>query len=123
MREFKSEGTQFTINGRKTYLRGTLECAIFPKTGYPPTDVKEWERILKVAKAHGLNHLRFHSWCPPEAAFEAADRVGVYYHVECGAWATVGDGKPQDEFLRQEADRILKAYGNHPSFCHDGLRQ
>ncbi len=117
MREFKSEGTQFTINGRKTYLRGTLECAIFPKTGYPPTDVKEWERILKVAKAHGLNHLRFHSWCPPEAAFEAADKLGVYYHVECGAWATVGDGKPQDEFLRQEADRILKAYGNHPSFC------
>jgi hypothetical protein len=117
MREFKSEGTQFTINGRKTYLRGTLECAIFPKTGFPPTDVKEWERILKVAKAHGLNHLRFHSWCPPQAAFEAADRVGVYYHVECGAWATVGDGKPQDEFLRQEADRILKAYGNHPSFC------
>ncbi|NLH18061.1 MAG: beta-galactosidase [Phycisphaerae bacterium] len=117
MREFGSEGTQFTINGRKTYLRGTLECAIFPRTGYPPTDVGEWERILKVAKAHGLNHIRFHSWCPPEAAFEAADKVGVYYHVECGAWATVGDGKPQDEFLRLEADRILKAYGNHPSFC------
>ena len=117
VRNFGSEGTQFTINGRKTYLRGTLECAIFPKTGFPPTDVKEWERILKVAKAHGLNHLRFHSWCPPEAAFEAADKVGMYFHVECGAWATVGDGKPQDEFLRQEADRILKAYGNHPSFC------
>ncbi len=117
MRKFGSEGTQFTINGRKTYLRGTLECAIFPKTGYPPTDVAEWERILKVAKAHGLNHLRFHSWCPPQAAFAAADRVGVYYHVECGAWTAVGDGKPQDEFLRLEADRILKAYGNHPSFC------
>jgi F5/8 type C domain-containing protein/glycosyl hydrolase family 2 len=121
MREFKAEGTQLTINGRKTFLRGTLECAIFPLTGYPPTDVESWERILLVAKAHGLNHLRFHSWCPPEAAFAAADRVGIYFHVECASWAnqgsSLGDGKPVDQYIYDEGDRILKAYGNHPSFC------
>ena len=121
MREIGTKGTQFTINGRKTFLRGTLECCIFPRTGHPPMDVEGWRKILRAAKAHGLNHLRFHSWCPPEAAFIAADELGVMYQVECAAWVnsgpTIGDGKPIDEFIYAEADRILKAYGNHPSFC------
>jgi len=121
MREIGVEGTQFTINGRRTFLRGTLECCIFPLTGYPPTDVSSWLRILRVAKAHGLNHLRFHSWCPPEAAFAAADQLGFMFHVEGPSWAnqgaTIGDGRPVDAFLKAEYDRIFKAYGNHPSFC------
>ena len=117
MRQIGTEGTQFTINNRLTFLRGTLECCIFPLTGYPPTDVEDWLRILRTAKAHGLNHMRFHSWCPPEAAFEAADRLGVMFHVECPAWATIGNGEPIDKFIYAEGDRILKAYGNHPSFC------
>jgi len=121
MREFAAQGTQFTLNGRKTFLRGTLECCIFPLTGYPPTDVKAWRKVLAAAKAHGLNHLRFHSWCPPEAAFLAADEMGVMYHIECAAWTnsgpTLGDGAPIDEWIYAESDRILKAYGNHPSFC------
>jgi len=121
MREFKVDGTRFVINGRPIFLRGTLECAIFPKTGYPATDVEEWKRILGVCKAHGLNHMRFHSWCPPEAAFEAADQVGIYLQVECSSWAnsgpSIGDGKPMDKWLYKEAEQILDAYGNHPSFC------
>jgi hypothetical protein len=117
MRQVGTKGTQFTINNRLTFLRGTLECCIFPLTGYPPTDVEDWLRILRTAKAHGLNHMRFHSWCPPEAAFEAADRLGVMFHVECPAWATIGNGEPIDKFIYAEGDRILKAYGNHPSFC------
>jgi hypothetical protein len=117
MREFDTKGTQFTINNRPTFLRGTLECSIFPLTGYPDMSVEGWVRIFRIAKAHGLNHMRFHSWCPPEAAFEAADRMGVMLHVECPAWATIGDGKPIDKFIYAEGDRILKAYGNHPSFC------
>jgi hypothetical protein len=106
----------FAINGRKTFLRGTLECCIFPLTGYPPTDVDSWKRIIKIAQAHGLNHIRFHSWCPPEAAFAAADELGCYYQVEIAAWTTVGDGGSQDAWLYKEAERILRAYGNHPSF-------
>ncbi len=117
MRRIGTKGTQFTINGRLTFLRGTLECCIFPLTGYPHMDVDGWLRILRAAKAHGLNHLRFHSWCPPAAAFEAADRMGIIFHVECPAWTTIGDGRPIDKFIYAEGDRILKAYGNHPSFC------
>lgn len=73
------------------------------------------------ANSHSINHIRFHSWCPSEAAFEAADELGIYYQVECSSWpnqtTTLGDGKPIDTFLRAEAERIVKAYGNHPSFC------
>lgn len=121
MREFNVKGNRFNINGRPLFLRGTLECSIFPKTGYPATNVEEWKRIFKACKAHGLNHMRTHSWCPPEAAFEAADEIGVYLQVECSSWAnsgsSVGDGKPIDKWIYKEAEQILDAYGNHPSFC------
>jgi hypothetical protein len=116
MRDFKTKGTQFTINGRLTFLRGTLECSIFPLTGYPPTDVEGWRRIIRVAKSHGLNHFRFHSWCPPEAAFDAADEEGFYFHVETPVWTVLGDDPKVDAFIYAEGDRILRAYGNHPSF-------
>ncbi len=118
-REISTAGTQFTVNGRRTFLRGTLECAIFPRTGHPPTEVAEWKRIMGVAKAYGLNLLRFHSYCPPEAAFTAADELGLYLQVET-CWPNqstiLGDGKPVDRWIFAETDRILKAYGNHPSF-------
>ncbi|MCL4483103.1 MAG: beta-galactosidase [Bacteroidetes bacterium] len=121
MREFKAVGKQLQINGQPTFLRGTLECAIFPKTGYPATDVKEWLRIFNICRAHGLNHMRFHSWCPPEAAFAAADQTGFYLQVECSSWAnqstTIGDGKPFDQYLYEESRRMVEQYGNHPSFC------
>ena len=117
MREFKVEGTQFGLNGQNIFLRGTLECAIFPYTGYPPTDVESWKANFQVAKNYGLNHIRFHSWCPPEAAFQAADELGIYLQVECGAWATIGNGEPIDAFVMEESKRIVNEYGNHPSFC------
>ena len=121
MREFKANGTQFIVNRRPVFLRGTLECAIFPKTGYPHTDVESWKRIINTCRAHGLNHIRFHSWCPPEAAFLAADELGFYYQVECSSWANstsrIGDGLPVDKWLYKESERMIKAYGNHPSFC------
>jgi len=119
-RDITTQGTQFVLNGRKLFIRGTLECAIFPATGHPPVDVDSWKRIIRIAKAHGLNNIRFHSWCPPEAAFVAADELGFYYHVECSSWpnqsTALGDGKPVDKWIYEEADRILEAYGNHPSF-------
>jgi len=116
MRQLGQEGTQFTINGRRIFVRGTLECCSFPLTGYPATDVAEWKRIIGVCKSYGLNAIRFHSWCPPEAAFDAADELGFYFQVEGPAWANVDDEKFQ-AYDRAECDRMLRAYGNHPSLC------
>ena len=117
MREFGTKEKHFIINNRPTFLRGTLECCIFPRTGYPAMDKDEWLRIFQVCRDHGLNHMRFHSWCPPEAAFDAADQMGLYLQVECGAWTEVGSGRPFDNWLYAESERIVKTYGNHPSFC------
>lgn len=118
LRELGVKGTQITVNGRPVFFRGTLECCIFPKTGFPPTDEAEWDRIMTICKAHGLNHIRFHSWCPPEAAFRSADRHGMYLYIECGSWSDdIGSGKPIDEFVMEESKRIVDEYGNHPSFC------
>ncbi len=117
MREFKADGTRFRVNGTPVFLRGTLECAIFPLTGYASMDTAYWRKIYKRCKEFGLNHMRFHSWCPPRAAFEIADREGVYLQVECGGWTTVGDGGYIDEWFYAESERIVKEFGNHPSFC------
>lgn len=117
LREFKANGTRFEVNGHPVFLRGTLECCIFPLTGYPAMTNPYWAKIYNQCKAHGLNHVRFHSWCPPEAAFEVADSMGMYLQVECAGWATVGNGDYSDQWFRDESDRILKEYGNHPSFC------
>ena len=121
MREFKANGTRFQINGIPVFLRGTTECCIFPLTGYPPSDIESWEKILKTCRDYGLNHLRFHSYCPSEAAFIAADKLGIYFHVECSSWAnqgtSIGNGGPLDRFIYEESDRIIEQYGNHPSFC------
>ncbi|HSU56105.1 MAG TPA: glycoside hydrolase family 2 TIM barrel-domain containing protein, partial [Candidatus Dormibacteraeota bacterium] len=115
-REISVQGKQILLNGRPIFLRGTLECCVFPLTGYPPTDVGPWKKIIQTCQAHGLNHIRFHSWCPPDAAFTAADELGFYLSIEAGVWANVGDDQPIDGWLQDETERILKAYGNHPSF-------
>ena len=114
LREFATRGTQFTINGNATLLRGKHDACVFPLTGYAPMDQAAWERVFRIAKSYGINHYRFHSWCPPEAAFAAADRVGMYLQPELmyfgGNLDWVGD------YPLAEAKRILAAYGNHPSF-------
>jgi hypothetical protein len=116
-RDFETEGTQFKINDRITFIRGTVNSAEFPLTGYPPADYKEWYRILKTCKDYGLNCVRFHSWCPPEAAFEAADYLGLYLQVENPDWRfTVGEDEATNQFYFREAKQIFKTYGNHPSF-------
>jgi len=120
MREFKINGNQFLINGNPVFLRGTVHNCEFPLTGYPTTTVEAWEKILQKIKSYGLNHVRFHSWCPPEAAFIAADKVGLYLQPEGPSWPNhgpkIGLGQPIDKFLYDETLRMAKEYGNYASF-------
>lgn len=117
-------GKRFMLNGRPLSLRGTINCAQYPLTGYPPMDEKTWEKHFTVFKEHGLNHVRFHAWCPPEAAFCAADRLGLYLSVEMPLWLNrdittmeFGDDEWHELYFRTEALRISQTFGNHPSFC------
>lgn len=115
LRTFQTKGTQCVLNGRAVFLRGKVDNCVFPLTGYPSMEAKEWARLFRIAKEYGINHYRFHTWCPPEAAFQAADEVGILLQPELPNWAAFGP-KAHDEFLRAEGERILRAYGNHPSF-------
>ena len=118
MRSFKAQGNRLLINGQPTFLRGTLECCIFPLTGTPPTDERGWMKVFTIAREYGLNHLRFHSWCPPEAAFRVADKMGFYCQVELPNWSlTVNKDSATAQFLYNEFDNIIRHYGNHPSLC------
>lgn len=114
LREFRTRDRQFTINGRATYLRGKHDGCVFPLTGHPPMDTAGWERYLRTVRDWGFNHVRCHTWVPPEAAFAAADRLGMYLQPELPFWGTF-DAKVRD-WLRPEAEAVLRAYGNHPSF-------
>ncbi|MBK8975573.1 MAG: beta-galactosidase [Planctomycetes bacterium] len=138
MRSFVRSGRHLLVNGRRVFLRGKNDCCFFPLTGYPPMEVGGWRRVLSIAKDWGINHYRFHSWCPPEAAFQAADELGVYFQVELPNKRS-GFRAPEDpeaalrnidrldvattstewtlyEYARREAELIFAAFGNHPSF-------
>ena len=122
-RDFKAEWDKFTLNGRRIFLRGKHDGMIFPLTGFAPTETSEWERVMSIAKSYGINHYRFHTCCPPEAAFEAADRLGIIMEPELPFWGTVREeGEPEyngeeQDFLVSEGMRMLECFGNHPSFC------
>jgi hypothetical protein len=137
--EIGQNGTQITINGQPVFLRGNLDCIHFPETGYPSCKIEDWERIFKIYKSYGLNHVRFHSWCPPEAAFKAANRAGIYIQAEASIWIdwwmsvdNAQRGRPEmntkgfpkglgfephrDSFVVAEMNRMVDVYGNNPSF-------
>ena len=117
LRKFEAAGRQFAINGRTTFLRGRHDACVFPLTGFAPTDVESWREYFRTIKSYGLNHVRFHSWCPPEACFDAADIEGVYLQPELPIWGTLNRDEPRlIEFLKADGGAIMKAYGNHPSF-------
>ena len=123
MRTVKTENKKMLINGRQLSLRGTTDCAIYPLTGYPPTDIELWRRNFKTVKSYGLNHVRFHAWCPPECAFMAADELGVYVSVEMPLWLNkdvcaleLGEDTVHRQYFMQEAMTISRTYGSHPSF-------
>jgi hypothetical protein len=117
LRDFAVKGTQFSVNGKIIFLRGKHDACVFPLTGYPPMEVDGWVRVFTIAKAYGLNHYRFHSWCPPEAAFAAADRLGVYLQPELPCAGGDATKPAAVEYMRAEGQRILREFGNHPSFA------
>lgn len=118
LRYLEIEDNHILLNGHRVFLRGTVENCTFPLTFAPPCDRASWDRIFKTAADYGLNHFRFHSFCPPEAAFDAADRAGFLLQIELGGSSC--PDKPEEEedslFLRRELERILYCYGGHPSF-------
>lgn len=138
MRDFKRTGQRLAVNGRTVFLRGRLDCANYPLTGYSPMEKDGWLRVLGILKDWGLNHVRFHSWCPPEAAFAAADELGMYFQVELpnkrSAFQVPESAEASQrnidyldvpvsapnaslyDYALREGELIFRDFGNHPSF-------
>ncbi len=114
LRKFEAQQTHFIVNNRKTFLRGKHDGSVFPLTGHTPMDTAGWIKIFKTAKQYGINHYRFHTWCPPEAAFIAADHEGIFLQIELPFWGSEISGNTKDMLLR-EAFAMQKRYANHPS--------
>lgn len=121
--QMEAKGKELLVNGIPTFLRGNIDCCLYPLTGYPPMDKDMWYKVMSTSKSYGLNHIRFHSWCPPEAAFWVADELGIYLQVEGPMWLDsymdikVGSTPTQYTYLPEEAMRIISNYSHHPSFC------
>lgn len=113
----ETRGRKLFINGHETFLRGKQHAMVFPETGYAPMTADAWLRDMSIAKSYGINHYRCHTCCPPEAAFAAADQLGIYLEPELPFWGTVEDTLTEEQqYLIDEGFRILREYGNHPSF-------
>jgi len=127
-REIRRDGGRLLLNGTPLFLRGNLDCAIHPESEIPPTGRAWWRRVLGIHKKAGFNHIRFHTWCPPEVAFEVADELGLYLQVETAYWVDnwihktapfpplVGEDPEIDAWILAESRRIIRAYAHHPSF-------
>jgi hypothetical protein len=114
LRTFATHDHQFSINGHAVFLRGKHDACVFPLTGHPPMDVAGWNKYFGILKSYGLNHVRFHTWTPPEAAFVAADEAGFYLQPELPFWGSF-DAQVKTA-LKPEALKIFERFSNHPSF-------
>jgi len=140
MREISTDRNLLLVNGKRVFLRGRIDCCFYPLTGYPPMDREGWRKVIGQLKDWGLNHVRYHSWTPPKAAFEVADELGFYFQAELPNKSTAFFADEQDdpnaakynidylagedggtgvtlyEYAMRETEAITRHFGNSPSF-------
>ncbi|MCC6803777.1 MAG: glycoside hydrolase family 2, partial [Anaerolineae bacterium] len=75
LREISVRGADILLNGQPVFLRGYIDCCIFPQTGYPSWDIDDYRRQFAIARSYGFNHVRLHSWTAPEPFWQAADEA------------------------------------------------
>jgi beta-galactosidase len=122
LREIAVDGKNILLNRQAVFLRGYVDCCIFPQTGYPSWDVEHYRHQFAIAKSYGFNHVRLHSWTAPEPFWDAADEAGMLVQAELPHWSRFYDAAeiepPQDvhKFLSDELERIVPALHFHPSW-------
>jgi len=116
VRDFLAENGRLTLNGRNVFLRSEANCAVFPETGHPPMDAAAWKEILSRYRSYGVNCMRFHSHCPPEAAFAAADEMGMLMQPELSHW------NPRNAFESEESKAYYELELRQILYCYDSHR-
>lgn len=122
LREISVHGADMLLNGQPVFLRGYIDCCIFPQTGYPSWEIDDYRRQFAIARSYGFNHVRLHSWTAPEPFWEAADEAGMLVQAELPHWSRLYDDARQpppdsvQQFLSNELERIVAALHFHPSW-------
>ena len=119
VRDFGDDGKgHLALNGRRIFLRSEANCCEFPETGHPPMTVEEWDKILHLYQSYGVNCMRFHSHIPPEAAFIAADQMGMLMQPELSHWNPKNAFEAEDSYAyyQKELKQTILWLANHPSF-------
>ena len=102
MRELKTDSSQVMINRRPLYLRSVVMRNPGLESGSTLSDEQAWLDLLKKYKQWGFNHIRFEGYCPTEAAFAMADKLGLLL-------------QPGGIVGEKQTKRVINAYGHHPS--------
>lgn len=122
IRKLSHDVRRLLVNDKEVFWRGKHDGLVFPHTGYAPMTVEEWKQVFATVKEYGINHYRFHTCCPPDAAFAAADEMGIYMEPELPFWGSIlapeeeGFNGEEQAYLIEEGYRIMRDFGNHPSF-------
>ena len=124
MREIAQGEQQLYINRYPLFFRGVTLDKETLSTLDSKSDEHSWLNLFRHYKECGLNSVRFPSYCPPDAAFSAADKVGLYLQPEGPSWPDYGvsiqEGQPAEDYLISESKRLVDNYGHHPSFLMMG---
>ncbi|MBE6364587.1 MAG: hypothetical protein E7053_02400 [Lentisphaerae bacterium] len=103
-RQLTVNGMSIEINGIPTFFRGVTEHCYFADTTNPHCDREKYLRELGVLQRAGFNFVRCHTWCPPEAFYEACDQLGLLVETELpSVWSF------------DEAADIIRQIRRHPS--------
>ncbi|KKL47098.1 hypothetical protein LCGC14_2338940, partial [marine sediment metagenome] len=112
MRKFHVQGNRIHLNNRPFYVRGVIrgreahDHANLLGLG----EQEYYAKFIRAAKKLGFNFIRFHSCVPPDAYFDAADRLGMLTHVEVrkyyGKYQKERDLMDHDPVLVRKADWV-----------------
>ena len=123
MRTICTDGGSVVVNGQPMLIRGHIrgrEAHDHPNLAGLPEE-EFYAKNIRAAKAYGFNLMRFHSKVPPEECFAAADRLGMFIHVE---YRTYFGLYQEERDLLNDAGELIDLDGwremilrlrNHPS--------
>lgn len=123
LRETFATDTVITVNGRP--LAYASAETTLPTAAMLALDEDAWRERLSSAAQRGVLLHRFPGWCPPSAAFAAADTLGVALAPGLDLPPLAAAPPPptsdvrhdaRSRYLLAEGERILRHFGHHASF-------
>ncbi len=116
MREFKIVGSDFYLNGRRVFLRGS-NIAFHRFLSDPDRKGLPWNEawikkiLIDIPKAHNFNFFRFHIGHAYNKWYDIADEYGIMLQDEWAFWVITGTGRQ----IKKEFTQWIYDNCNHPS--------